>query len=121
MVHQIAGGAGGAGRGNVNPPAAAQPAAPPRPRLGMAAQFEWDRQYAKTHNADGTAKGTVAPAAPAAPAGMGVAPPAPRGGNLRNANAENLLKTTESRQRSELTNFEESVDRMRRLSTMLKG
>jgi len=65
--------------------------------------------------------GVAPPAGARPPAGIGVAPPAPRGGNLRNPNAENLLSTTESKQRNKLTNFEESVDRMRRLSNMLKG
>ena len=52
-------------------------AAPPRPGIGMAAQFEWDRQYGKTHNADGKPMGQAAtPAAPAAPLkpGLGSSP-----------------------------------------------
>jgi hypothetical protein len=81
----------------------------------MAAQFEWDRQYAKTHYTNGTAKGTgpvrmdyippsmdyIRPAAPKAPA-----PAAPVTAGATNADRRD---------------FEESVDRMRRLSNMLKG
>jgi hypothetical protein len=72
-------------------------AAPPRPSIGMAAQFEWDRQYGKTHNANGTTKSTIAQAATAAP------PQQRQGGPMRESS------------------FDESVSRMRRLSTMLKG
>ena len=57
----------GSGRGGAGGPTATQvaqaatpAAAPPRPSIGMASQFEWDRQYAKTHNANGTAKGAQA-------------------------------------------------------------
>ena len=51
-------------------PTAAAPAGPvpSRPMLGMAAKFEWDRQYGKTHNADGTPVGSQAAAPAAAPA-----------------------------------------------------
>ena len=72
-------------------------AAPPRPGIGMAAQFEWDRQYGKTHNDNGTTKGTIAQDATAAP------PQQRQGGPMRESS------------------FEYSVDRMRRLSNMLKG
>ena len=74
-------------------------AAAPRPSIGLASQLEWDRQYAKTHNANGTPKGaqaaTPVPAAPLKP-GLGSSP-------MRESN------------------FEESVNRMRSLSTLLKG
>jgi hypothetical protein len=63
----------------------------------MAAQFEWDRQYGKTHNANGTTKSTIAQAATAAP------PQQRQGGPMR----ESI--------------FDESVSRMRRLSTILIG
>ena len=82
-------------RQNAAPPAAVSP----RPNIGLASQLEWDRQYAKTHNSNGTPMGaqaaTPAPAAPLKP-GLGSSP-------MRESN------------------FEESVNRMRRLSTLLKG
>jgi len=49
-------------------PAAPAGPAPSRPMLGMAAKFEWDRQYGKTHNTDGTPVGSPAAAPAAAPA-----------------------------------------------------
>ena len=88
-------------RQNTAPAQAATPpaAVSPRPSIGLASQFEWDRQYAKTHNSNGTPMGaqaaTPAPAAPLKP-GLGSSP-------MRESN------------------FEESVNRMRRLSTLLKG
>jgi hypothetical protein len=66
--------------GTIQQAATPAKAAPPRPGIGMAAQFEWDRQYGKTHNADGKPMGQAAtPAAPAAPAaplkpGLGSSP-----------------------------------------------
>jgi hypothetical protein len=83
-------------RQNVAPTATA---VSPRPSIGLASQLEWDRQYAKTHNSNGTPMGaqaaTPTPAAPLKP-GLGNSP-------MRESN------------------FEESVNRMRRLSTLLKG
>jgi hypothetical protein len=138
----------------------------PRPGLGMAAQFEWDRQYAKTHNANGTAKGAQAatpapvdvakidaeikrfssgnnmslqankdyvaglekkktggqaatpapaPAAPLKP-GLGSSPMRPAAPKTPSTAPVAMGATNADRR-----DFEESVSRMRRLSTLLKG
>jgi hypothetical protein len=137
----------GSGRGGAGGPTATQvaqaatpAAAPPRPSIGMASQFEWDRQYAKTHNANGTAKGAQA----ATPAPVDVAKIDAEikrfssGNNMSlQANKDYVAglekKKTggQSATPAPLTprqggpmresNFEESVSRMRRLSTLLKG
>ena len=161
----------GSGRGVTGGPTATQvaqaatpAAAPPRPSIGMASQFEWDRQYAKTHNANGTAKGaqaatpapvdvakidaeikrfssgnnmslqankdyvaglekkktggqaaTPAPAAPLKP-GLGSSPMRPAA-----PKAPSTAPVAMGAANADRRDFEESVSRMRRLSTLLKG
>jgi hypothetical protein len=110
----------------------------------MASQFEWDRQYAKTHNANGTAKG--AQAATPAPAdvakidaeikrfssGNNMSLQANKdyvaglekkktGGQAATPAPAAPLKPGLGSSPMRESNFEESVNRMRRLSTLLKG
>jgi hypothetical protein len=76
----------------------------PNRRTGTVAQRdEWMSKYGKTHNQDGTPKSSNQAAAPAGQA----ATPTTSGGRPVAAPAART--------------FEESVDMMRRLSTMLKG
>jgi hypothetical protein len=137
----------GSGRGGAGGPTATQvaqaatpAAAPPRPSIGMASQFEWDRQYAKTHNANGTAKGAQA----ATPAPVDVAKIDAEIKRFSSGNNMSLQANKDyvaglekkktggqaatpapltQRQGGPMreSNFEESVNRMRRLSTLLKG
>jgi hypothetical protein len=137
----------GSGRGGAGGPTATQvaqaatpAAAPPRPSFGMASQFEWDRQYAKTHNANGTAKGAQA----ATPAPVDVAKIDAEikrfssGNNMSlQANKDYVAGLEKKKTGGQAatpapltprqggpmreSNFEESVSRMRRLSTLLKG
>jgi hypothetical protein len=98
------------------------PATSPRPSVGLASQLEWDRQYAKTHNANGTPMGAQA-ATPAA----GV-PPRPSVGlasqlewDRQYAKKPSTAPVTMGATNADRRDFEESVNRMRRLSTLLKG
>ena len=148
----------GSGRGVTGGPTATQvaqaatpAAAPPRPSILTAKageQFEWDRQYAKTHNANGTAKGAQA----ATPAPVDVAKIDAEikrfssGNNMSlQANKDYVAGLEKKKTGGQAatpaptpapaaplkpglgsspmreSNFEESVNRMRRLSTLLKG
>ena len=126
-------------RQNTAPAQAATPpaAVSPRPSIGLASQFEWDRQYAKTHNSNGTPMGaqaaTPAPAAPLKP-GLGSSPMRPTAAGAAAAARtqmglpNRLVTAPTDAQMAKLqestgkqSSFEESVNRMRRLSTLLKG
>jgi peptidoglycan hydrolase-like protein with peptidoglycan-binding domain len=79
--------------------------APARPSTGYTAQMAWDQQYGKTHSTSGAPK----PATPRPSTGYA----AQAAWDRQNAAAPaNPVRES---------NFEESVSRMRRLSTLLKG
>ena len=79
--------------------------APARPSTGYTAQMAWDQQYGKTHSTSGAPKSAT---------------PRPSTGYAAQAAWDRQNAAAPANPVRE-SNFEESVSRMRRLSTLLKG